>query len=187
MHFFRQDDPSRKSVAEKVANLGKSGFVLPRGDASGEIRLSASRAAPKTPPRSATPKKNKMPNPEAAAEAAEPADAAEAAQPSSQPVDAPMREPEPKEPEYIWRCCECGETYDDDDVARNGKGCCELFATVRKEALGELRDNDDKVLAENRDVTRKLLREEASSPVPGRIARSMRDVANRYPGVLRCD
>eukprot|EP00973_Karenia_brevis_P037853 5220923-Karenia_brevis.AAC.1 len=95
--------------------MGKSEFVLPKGDASGEIRLSASVAAPKTPPRSATPSKNKMPNPAAAAEAAEPVDAANAAQPSSQPVDAPMREPEPKDPEYIWRCCECGEFYDEDD------------------------------------------------------------------------
>eukprot|EP00973_Karenia_brevis_P040917 5661002-Karenia_brevis.AAC.1 len=75
-----------------------------------------------------------------------------------------MQEPEQQDPEYIWRCCECGEMYDEDDVQRNGKGCCAAFETVRKEAVGEFPDNDDKVLAENRDVTSRLLREEASSP-----------------------
>eukprot|EP00973_Karenia_brevis_P085827 11905809-Karenia_brevis.AAC.1 len=40
---------------------------------------------------------------------------------------------------------------------RNGKYCCAGFATVRKEALGRCHDNDDKVLAENRDLTEKLL------------------------------
>eukprot|EP00973_Karenia_brevis_P059782 8321602-Karenia_brevis.AAC.1 len=109
-----------------------------------------------------------MPNPKAAAEAAEPAAAAapdaEAAQSSSQQVDATMPEPEQSEPEYVWRCCECNELYDGDDIVRNGKSCCALYATIRKEALGKFRDNDEKVLAENRDPTSRLLREEASSP-----------------------
>eukprot|EP00973_Karenia_brevis_P094376 12422159-Karenia_brevis.AAC.1 len=75
-----------------------------------------------------------------------------------------MQEPEPQEPEYVWRCSECGELYDEEDVLRDGKGCCYGFSTVRKEALGRFRDNDDKVLAENRDRAKRLLREEASSP-----------------------
>eukprot|EP00973_Karenia_brevis_P096105 12430635-Karenia_brevis.AAC.1 len=84
-----------------------------------------------------------MPNPAAAAPAAEPVAAAAAAQPSPQPVDVPVQEPEAKDPEYIWRCCECGETYDEDDVRRNGKGCCTPYETVRKEAVGEFPDNYD--------------------------------------------
>eukprot|EP00973_Karenia_brevis_P049833 6919472-Karenia_brevis.AAC.1 len=62
-----------------------------------------------------------MPNPAAAAEAAEPVVTAEAAQPSSQSADAPMLDPEPQEPEYVWRCTECNEIYDEEDVLRDGK------------------------------------------------------------------
>eukprot|EP00973_Karenia_brevis_P024394 3364223-Karenia_brevis.AAC.1 len=65
------------------------------------------------------------------------------------------------------------------------KYCCATYETVRKEATGEFRDNDDRVLSEVRDTTKQLLQEEESSPAPPRIARSMRDVAERYPGILR--
>eukprot|EP00973_Karenia_brevis_P036952 5094682-Karenia_brevis.AAC.1 len=63
-----------------------------------------------------------MPNPGAAAAAAELVAAAAAAQPTPQLIDVLIQDSEIKDAEYVWRCCECGEAYDEDEVQRNGKG-----------------------------------------------------------------
>eukprot|EP00973_Karenia_brevis_P076485 10625929-Karenia_brevis.AAC.1 len=90
------------------------------------------------------------------------------------PTPANAAAPQPALPvqenvEYIWRCCECGDTYEEHEVIAN-KCCCAPYETIRKEATGMFRDNDDRVLSEVRDTTKQLLREDESSPVPARIA-----------------
>eukprot|EP00973_Karenia_brevis_P022575 3106923-Karenia_brevis.AAC.1 len=65
-----------------------------------------------------------MPNPAASPqqEPASPAAAAadsESARSSTQPNNAPMTEPEPPVPEYIWRCYVCNEQYEEEDLLRD--------------------------------------------------------------------